>query len=208
MTSPDPAAILAQINAAREQTYQNIATAQGILAQANAAASAAAQDRAAIQAIAQQTVRVDTSVGTRVFAGDTMIFGDTGWRDLSADFTPYGWSWSGHTRYGAYIRRVGITVYLKVIGDYTHGHQYGSFLSPLMATGFAADGPTSRRYYTLGYGYPVGLTATPVPVSTLSNGSQLQWTSSVGTETRQTHLNLVWTAAEGWPPSLPGTPIV
>lgn len=30
----------------------------------------------------EQPIRVDTSVGTRVYVGDTMIYGDTGWREL------------------------------------------------------------------------------------------------------------------------------
>src|SRR5699024_4714286 len=32
-------------------------------------------------------LRVDNSVGTRVFMGDVMIYGDTGWRDISADIS-------------------------------------------------------------------------------------------------------------------------
>ena len=35
-----------------------------------------------------QAIRIDTSVGTRAFAGDTMIFGDTGWRNV----TPGGYT--------------------------------------------------------------------------------------------------------------------
>ena len=32
--------------------------------------------------------RIDTTVGTRVFAGDTMIYGDTGWRNVkNANYT-------------------------------------------------------------------------------------------------------------------------
>lgn len=32
---------------------------------------------------AEPQLRIDTSVGTRVFAGETMIYGDTGWRDIT-----------------------------------------------------------------------------------------------------------------------------
>lgn len=85
MTQPtDPTAILAQINSARDQTYQNIALNQSILQQTQAAAADAARDRAAVAAMAQQSVTVDTSVGTRVMAGDVMIHGDTGKRDCSS----------------------------------------------------------------------------------------------------------------------------
>ena len=32
--------------------------------------------------------RIDTAAGIRVFAGDTMIYGDTGWRDVSGYLSP------------------------------------------------------------------------------------------------------------------------
>ena len=68
-------------------------------------------------------IRIDTTVGTRVFAGDTMIFGDTGRRMLT------GWNSAGEVTYGTlpsgivpipgvsggiYIRRIGarVTIYL------------------------------------------------------------------------------------------------
>ncbi|WP_211438912.1 hypothetical protein [Corynebacterium glutamicum] len=34
------------------------------------------------------SLRVDTTVGTRIFAGGTMIYGDTGWRDVSGYLIP------------------------------------------------------------------------------------------------------------------------
>lgn len=36
-------------------------------------------------------LRLDTTVGTRVFAGTTMIYGDTGWRDITSLLNP-GWT--------------------------------------------------------------------------------------------------------------------
>lgn len=41
-------------------------------------------------------LRLDTTVGTRIFAGNTMIFGDTGWREVSADLLHSNFGlWSG-----------------------------------------------------------------------------------------------------------------
>lgn len=41
------------------------------------------------QAIADaKELRVDTTVGTRVFVGDTMIYGDTGWRNIKDVYVP------------------------------------------------------------------------------------------------------------------------
>lgn len=91
MTSPDPTSILAQINSARDQTYQNLALLQAQANIATDAAEAAARERAAVAAMSQQAVTVDTSVGTRVFAGDVMIHGDTGVREvfslMTSEFT-------------------------------------------------------------------------------------------------------------------------
>ena len=69
-------------------------------------------------------IRIDTTVGTRVFAGDTMIFGDTGRRMLT------GWNSAGEVTYGTlpsgivptpgvsggiYIRRVGHRVTMSLV---------------------------------------------------------------------------------------------
>src|SRR5699024_8444203 len=71
-----------------------------------------------------QAIRVDTSVGTRVFAGDTMIYGDTGRRMLtqwnSAGEVTYGTLPSGivptpGVSGGIYIRRVGARVTISLI---------------------------------------------------------------------------------------------
>lgn len=51
--------------------------------------------------------RLDTSVGTRVFVGGTMVHGDTGWRSLTADVI------NGWTSNGVHIRRVGSFVQFR-----------------------------------------------------------------------------------------------
>ena len=72
-----------------------------------------------------QAIRVDTSVGTRVFAGDTMIYGDTGTRGLVL------WNSEGEVTYGEmpvglaptpgvsggiYIRRINEDVTISLVG--------------------------------------------------------------------------------------------
>lgn len=60
----------------------------------DATAQAAREYRDQAQAVLEATeslgIRVDTSVGTRVYVGDTMIHGDTGWRNVS-DLLINGW---------------------------------------------------------------------------------------------------------------------
>ena len=50
-------------------------------------------------------IRRDDSAGTRVFIGDVMIHGDTGWRDISSALLN---GWSGN----AFVRRIGDLVYI------------------------------------------------------------------------------------------------
>ena len=188
MTSPDPAAILAQINAAREQTYQNIALAQGILTQANAAASAAARDRAAIQAIAQQTVSVDTSVGTRVFAGDTMIYGDTGWRNITstAILVPVS---TGTEK--ILVRRMGNIVFWDADNFNPSEDFRGEFME--IPIGFS-PGLTPFR--------SSGLYEMPGVIYTAGNKIMASTTAPAGL--RRFYVN--WVTEQGWPTELPGTP--
>lgn len=192
MTSPDPTDILGQINSAREQTYQNIATAQGILDQANAAASAAAQDRAAIQAIAQQTVRVDTSVGTRVFAGDTMIFGDTGWRMLRATDLLNGWAVATQ-HLGPQVRRIGdiVQMYIPSLGLDGANRTNGTFW--VAPSGFRPV----YNYATLGEVFGDNAwrrVAQDVDALVIIDSPKAQVSG-----------NLWWRTSQSWPTSLPGT---
>ena len=52
--------------------------------------------------------RINTTVGTRVFAGDTMIFGDTGWRNVRGTLV------NGWTASGVQIRRINAQVFVKI----------------------------------------------------------------------------------------------
>ena len=72
-----------------------------------------------------QAIRVDTSVGTRVFAGDVMIYGDTGTRGLvewdsegvvTYGEMPVGLEPTSGVRGGIYIRRINEDVTVSLIG--------------------------------------------------------------------------------------------
>lgn len=54
-------------------------------------------------------LRVDTTVGTRIFAGNTMIFGDTNWRNVSASLMN---GWTGTV----WLRRKGDQIIYRFTG--------------------------------------------------------------------------------------------
>lgn len=77
-------------------------------------------------------LRVDNSVGTRVFVGDTMIYGDTGWRDISDEVSDRE---SGRLL----IRRIGDIVFL--VADGLKVASTGSVSMPRLSYSFC---PVSR----------------------------------------------------------------
>ena len=142
--------------------------------------------------------RIDTTVGTRVFAGDTMIYGDTGWRDVkgldAADF-------SGDLM----VRRINNTVHIRLIA-----------LSPpedlvrptivRLPSGLRASG---RAMLPLTHTNAVGTQARlwidgAVARVVMGNTSAVDgvYTSS----TKLTGINSFVTD-DPWPTSLPGTPL-
>lgn len=58
----------------------------------------------------------DNSVGKRIFAGGTMIYGDTGWRDVTELLTPstYVSAVPGSASHGIFVKRVNNEVFWKV----------------------------------------------------------------------------------------------
>lgn len=57
-------------------------------------------------------LRLDTTVGTRIFAGNTLIYGDTGWRDISSAFPDY-FVPSTANGSGLFMKREGTTVSMQ-----------------------------------------------------------------------------------------------
>lgn len=188
MTSPDPTSILAQINSARDQTYQNLALLQAQAKIATDAAEAAARDRAAVAAMSQQSVTVDTSVGTRVFAGDVMIFGDTGWRAIDL----------GLLGSYLYIRREGSAVFavLQVNEDPQGVAGPNQSITGVVPPGFRPP-VTVRSLYGESGSSPSKLIA--------FGGSNITLYTGRDTTRRADSMYMTYTTKESWPTSLPGT---
>lgn len=142
------------------------------------------------------TVRVDTTVGTRVLldhpGGTTMLYGNTGWRDISGLLIN---GWTGN----AWIRRDTNLVTLRV-----HA------LSPATATGTTFLAPIT------GFGWSTISTRGPRPVfhTTDSPASLYRFASSgLGFQIQQSvpvNLSLFgdtsWHSNDPWPATLPGLP--
>lgn len=160
--------------------------------------------------VAYAPTRVDTTVGTRVFVGGQMVYGDTGWRavttwdadgnytgiplDLSRGLAPQ----PGRSG-GVYWRRVGPIVYCRMVGiraEVTDPRlPIPSSLSPggaPWATGLFMAGTNGVGSYRTGSAF-VFLSVPSAPLSLPSPGSEY------GAE-------LSWLTVSAWPASLPGTP--
>ena len=141
--------------------------------------------------------RIDTTVGTRVFAGDTMIYGDTGWRDIKGlDAAGF----SGDLE----VRRINNTVHIRLIGL----SPPEDLVRPTIArlpSGFRASG---RAMLPLTHATAVGTQArlwidSAIARVIMGNTSAVDevYTSS----TKLTGINSFVTD-NPWPTSLPGTP--
>lgn len=148
--------------------------------------------------------RIDTTAGTRVFAGDVMIHGETGWRDL----TPY--LTAGVTKSlnagEARFRRVGgmveFAMKVDLADDFTGStistfptgfrapsYRYlpGAYSAPVKGAGASAMVPVSMIGYVMS-----GVLQTPAS-NRLPSGSTLIWAGRFDTN-------------DPWPTTLPGDP--
>lgn len=141
-------------------------------------------------------LRLDTSVGTRVFAGDTMIHGDTGWRDITADITN-GWR-AGSLK----IRRQGDVVDFRVSGLDARDALGNTFL--YMNTGFA---PGAKEKLSLFIKH----------IAAHGPGDQMSIGDTTGTLNQVFRSSLIsrfslgafsitYLTSEMWPTTLPGLP--
>ena len=152
-------------------------------------------------------IRIDTTVGTRIFAGDTMIHGDTGWRDMS-QFLVAGLAVSSN--FGrARMKRVASRVYFDLKLDVTQPGVTRVFDG--IPIGFRAMSlyPMDNQIFTAsttGAGASLLTSGTHVGVfypnsSPLQTGAATPWPEP-GT--------IAWTSSystsDPWPTSLPGTP--
>ena len=140
------------------------------------------------------TLRVDNSVGARVFVGDTMIYGDTGWRELVPEN-----GWVG----AIYVRRVNNTVYYR-----------GKISAETASNSNAWDIPTGFRAGNIvssnGHGYEYGraLVYTEETEPKVRNVSfYFSRFSITSYDPAHTYgINLSYPTTNPWPATLPGTP--
>ena len=153
--------------------------------------------------------RIDTTVGTRVFAGDTMIYGDTGRRMLT------GWDSTGAVTYGTlpsgivptpgvsggiYIRRIGhrVTMYLIAANA---GSSSPSIPIPDGFRVTSAPFPFTNLFPIRAGGVTharIGAT------STFLGGMAAGANMADGTNSYAASIS--WDATQSWPTTLPGTP--
>src|SRR5699024_2649621 len=139
-------------------------------------------------------LRVDTTVGTRIFAGNVMIHGDTGLRRINDLAT--GLDFATSTLYKAVIYRVGYEVHLSAIGlslgiqNITEGLPYG--FRPIAGTYHSHLGSMYQSGQILSVGNPSSTNRISVVTAPRSG---------VGVA-----LKASWRTADPWPTTLPGIP--
>lgn len=148
-----------------------------------------------IQPIPDQ-FRQDTSVGTRVFVGDTMVHGDTGWRVHNALAT--GFDFTTSSNHKLTIRRLGDQVFIEVSGTKTSRDPW---VTEIIPGGFRMRSGecTALRGTALIKGQ----------IARVGNSSTLHRLNITGTipdEGDHVVLNATWFTDDPWPSSLPGTP--
>ena len=133
-------------------------------------------------------LRVDNSVGTRVFMGDVMIYGDTGWRDISADISDRE---SGRLL----IRRIGEQVF--VAADALKLTSTGSVTIPRLRVNFY---PISRVRGT----WNESLSGSTAQGS--YNISNTGYFNIYGVGSGPIEINETYLTDRVWPTALPGIP--
>ena len=134
-------------------------------------------------------LRIDTTVGTRLFFGEHMVYGDTGWRDISADV-------SNRESGRLLVRRIGEQVFL--VADALKLTSTGSVSLPRLRVNFY---PISRVR---------GTWNESLSVSTAQgsyNISRTGYFNVYGVGSGAIEINETFLTDRSWPSSsLPGTP--
>ena len=162
--------------------------------------------------------RIDTTVGTRVFVGDTMVFGDTGLRRLARwdnnaveipdalkDFGPAEANLTSNPG-GIWIRRQGDLVTLSVA--YAKALKDNPEIRPSPA-GFGSMVGISVPYPSAPLGYSVGSTYYFSTVEVGFGFFRLRIPKDAAVRSPGTGgygIEISWHTREPWPTSLPGTP--
>ena len=162
--------------------------------------------------------RIDTTVGTRVFAGNTMIYGDTGLRRLARwdsntveipdalkDFGPAESNLSAYPG-GIWIRRQGDLVTLSVA--YAKALKNNPEIRPSPA-GFGGAAGTGPPYPSGPLGYSVGSTYYFSTVEVGAGFLRFRIPKDAAIRSSGTGgygVEISWHTREPWPTSLPGDP--
>ena len=140
-------------------------------------------------------LHVDTTVGTRVFAGGQIIYSDTGLRKVEDLADGISFNTSSHTMT---IRRVGDEVILEGFGVRTASD---TWITGTIPPGFQprqGEYRGSRGFARVGSNLvPVGNSSTLLRLSII--GTLIEVDATVDFSAR-------WSTADAWPASLPGTP--
>lgn len=149
---------------------------------AGQSATSAASVLDSVQALG---ITVDESVGTRVFVGDTMIYGDTGWRDITDDY-PNTILPNSIPGSGVFIRRVNDLVSINFAATtFVDGFSGRKNIIP---NGFRSN---AYQYF---WRYPDGDFRMNVNRIYEIRGTQSEMRASA-----------IYNATDPWPTSLPGT---
>lgn len=140
-----------------------------------------------------QAIRVDTSVGTRVFTGDQMIYGNTG-VCVATDLVP-GMDFTQRDHHGAWIMREGHTVSLWGTG-YSIG---ASHLTNALPSGFRP--PMGHYVANVGSGSAGGAV---YPIGHHNAWTRLTFSGSIPPEGLNLSIQARWITADPWPSTLPG----
>lgn len=151
-------------------------------------------------------LRLDTTVGTRIFAGNTMIHGDTGWRDFKSLienglFNPEGVVGGFQTR----VRRFGNNVQWSL--RFRPGEEFVG---------------TRKTIHILSGNMPVGFRELPTSFTSFAThmdgtGAQIALSNDPGSASLSIYTNSNWRDVsygvtggymtnESWPATLPGLP--
>ena len=153
--------------------------------------------------------RIDTTVGTRVFAGDTMIYGDTGRRALAS------WDAEGNITGNmpeGMIPTPGVEGYVAIrrennlVTMYIRGAEASRNAVVIKAIPFgfsAVDGTWELAYCRIGTNVEAKnalarLGVGHITFTGVSPGDKFG--------DHQYHVVMRWAPADGWPTGLPGTP--
>lgn len=134
-------------------------------------------------------IRVDTTVGTRVFVGTTMIYGDTGWASYTVDDMTAG---------QILMRRVNHTVFVQMEGC-VFSNATGTLTLPRISVIGMRPSHRVRGAWVIGTNGGVGGT-----INIASGGYFNVYGASPDTEV---YASFSYPSQPGWPDSLVGPPV-